>query len=138
MATVNAQPPSKGKYSPANRVTGLFAGRDVLEPILESLRQAEFLDGDIDVFMGHEGAEILDVHAEKVGPVLRLWRDLELALTDETEIHQEVDQTLRNGGMAILVFTDGNDAKKVLAAQIMKAYHPKDTRYFGQWSVERM
>jgi hypothetical protein len=138
MITVNPESAHKGKYNPINRVTAIYGTRDALHTIIQSLGQAGFEEQEIDVFIGEEGAETLDLNGKKLGAVVRFARYLEMALSDETETHKQLDEALRNGGMSINVFVRGEDEKKMRAARILKAHNPQDIRYWGQLSIERL
>lgn len=137
MVTVNPEPAQKGKYSPVNRVTAIYGTREPLNAIIESLGRAGFAEQAIDVFIGEEGAEKLDLKEKKLGFVVRFLRDLEMMFSDERETHNQLDEALRNGGMSINVLTGSADEKKKSAAGILKANNPQDVRYWGQLSIER-
>src|SRR5580704_6779595 len=76
MVTVNPEPVKKGKYSPLYRVTAIYGTPGSLHPIIRSLQQAGFVEQEIDVFIGEEGAEQLDLGGKKLGAVVRFLRDL--------------------------------------------------------------
>jgi hypothetical protein len=98
MININPESAHKGKYSPVNRVTAIYRTRGSLNMIIQSLGQAGFKEQEIEVFIGEEGAEKLDVSGKKLGAVVRFARYLETALSDETETHEQLDEALRNGG----------------------------------------
>ena len=138
MASANPQPKVQSKYSPAHRVTAIVKSADQFQAILGSLRQGGFADEEIDVFMDDQCAVKLEPDRTKAGFALRSLKELEVALSGETEKHKELDDALRCGGMTINVLTRGDDEKKSRAAGILKAYQPKNIRYWGQWSIERL
>ena len=137
MVTVNPEQKQIGKYDPIHRVTAVFKTREALSPILEALHQAGFGEEKIDLFIGEEGAEQLDLTGKSVGAVVRFLNELKTALTDETEAADQIDESLRNGGMSINVLTGTDDEQKRSAVQILKTHNPQDLRYWGHLSSER-
>lgn len=137
MPNVNPEPAGKGKYDPVGRVTAVYGTCDNLRSIIQSLNEAGFTDKEIDVFIGDEGADKLDLKKNQVGAIVRFLRELEMSLSDESEIHKLIDENLRSGGMVLNVLAGNDDQKKARAAQILKAHNAHDVRYWGRWSIER-
>jgi hypothetical protein len=139
MSQVNPDPHAEGYvFSPVNRVTAFFDSNDQLGPALQSLRDAGFTDQEIDVFVGEEGAQKLDLSGQHHGLAVRLWRQVEAVFSDQTELHQLADQTLRAGGIIIGVFTGGNEEKKEQATQILKANQARQIHFWGHLTVDRL
>ena len=134
MVTVN--PEQTGQYSPVQRVTAIYETREQLRTILHALHEAGFTEQEIELFIDEAGAEQLDLTGQKAGAVVQFYRELVMALSDETEIRAQLDETLRNGGMSVNVFTGDEEEKKYRAVQILKAHHPQDLRYWGHLSIE--
>jgi hypothetical protein len=137
MLTVNPDTYPTGKFSPFHYVTAIFDTPDDLDAIVESLEQNGFSGNEIDVFLGEEGAEKLDVHGKRVGLIKRWLRGVKEFFTDETEIHAFLDQKLRAGGMSILVNTIGRDERRAAAVQVLKTFGPSDVRYWGNAVIEQ-
>lgn len=137
MVTMNPAQAHKGVYSPVLRVTAIYKTRDALHTIIDSLRQVGFAEQEIEVFVGQEAAEALDLTGKNLGAVVRFLHDLKMTLSDETETHKQLDEALRNGGMSINVLTGSEGQNKQRAVQILKAHEPQDVRYWGHWSIVR-
>ena len=139
MAQENLDPHAEGYvFSPVNSVTGFFDSHDQLDPALQSLREAGFGDQDVGVFVGEEGAQILDLSGQRHGFAVQLWRHVEAIFSDQTELHQLTDQTLRAGGIVIGVRTDGDVEKKATASRILKAHQAHQINFWGPLAVERL
>jgi hypothetical protein len=136
---VNPDPHVKGyRFSPLHRVTAIFRSRDHLDAVLQALHAAGFPDQAIEVFVGEAGAERLDLSGKHHGVVVRFLRTLEWLFADETELFQQIDHALRNGGMVLDVFTRGLEEKKQRAAEILKAHDAHEVYYWGRWAIERL
>jgi hypothetical protein len=139
MVTINPDPHEKGyRYSPHRYVTAIFESRDALGRILKDLSDADFHKDQVEVFVGDDGAEKLDVTGKKYGIVTRFLRHMEEFFTDETDHLIKTDRALRHGGLAIEVFTWGNVEKKAEAARIMKAHGAHEVYYWGRWVIEKL
>jgi hypothetical protein len=139
MAQENLDPHAEGYvFSPVNSVTGFFDSHDQLDPALQSLREAGFEDQDVGVFVGEEGAQTLDLSGQRHGFAVQLWRHVEAIFSDQTELHQLTDQTLRGGGIVIGVRTDGDVEKKATASRILKAHQAHQINFWGPLTVERL
>jgi hypothetical protein len=139
MVTVNPDPHAKGyRFSPHRYVTAVFRSREELGAVIEDLNDASFEDEEIEVFVGDEGVEKLDVAGKKHGVVVRLLRNLEEFFTDATDHLERTDDALRHGGCAVDVFTAGDPEKKARAARIMKTHHAHEVFYWGRWIIEKL
>jgi hypothetical protein len=69
---------------------------------------------------------------------VQLWRHVEAIFSDQTELHQLTDQTLRAGGIVIGVRTDGDVEKKATASRILKAHQATQIHFWGPLAVERL
>jgi hypothetical protein len=103
MSQENLDPHAEGYvFSPVNSVTGFFDSHDQLDPAVQSLREAGFGDQDVGVFGGEEGAQTLDLSGQRHGFAVQLWwRQVEAIFSDQEELHQLADQTLRAGAIGI-------------------------------------
>ena len=125
------------KFSPTNHVTGLFLTTERLPALLDDLQAAGFSDEDIEIFSGHEGAEELDFNGKHKGVVRRLLHDLVMALSDESQLQDQIDDALREGGIFVSVDTRGENTKKEQAIQVLEANYAEDVCYWGHLAVER-
>jgi hypothetical protein len=139
MVNINPDPHAKGyRYSPHRCVTSIFESRDELKRVLEDLTVADFHKNEVEVFVGDDGVEKLDVTAKNHGIVARLLRNVEQFFTDETDHLLRTERALRRGGFSIDVFTSGNVEKKAMAARIMKAHGAREVYYWGRWFIEEL
>jgi hypothetical protein len=124
-------------YERTNSVTAFLpAGRDV-HPILRALAEAGCASGAIDVFLGVEGAAILDLEGDKHGAWVRFWRGLENAMADEAEVYQRAEKVLESGGRMVAVFTDGDASRKNRAVEILKTHDGNEVTFWGN-TIERL
>jgi hypothetical protein len=65
-------------------------------------------------------------------------RNIEALLTDNTDLHQQADATLRAGGAAIGILMDGKEEKKEQVAAVLKANKGQLIHYWGRWTTERL
>jgi hypothetical protein len=119
-------------------VTSIFQSRDELKRVLKDLTDADFHKDEVELFVGDEGVEKLDVTGKNHGIVTRLLRNMEQFFTDETDHLARTDRALRHGGFAIDVFTAGDSEKKAKAARIMKAHGAREVYYWGRWVIEEL
>jgi hypothetical protein len=139
MVTINPDPHVKGyRYSPHRHVTAIFESRNALRPLLKDLQGAGFEKNQVEVFVGDEGVEKLDVTGKNKSILVRFLRDMEEFFTDETDHLMRTDRALRRGGFAIEVFTSGNAEKKAESARILKANGAREVYYWGRWVVEEL
>jgi len=125
-------------YERINSVTAFLpAGRDV-QPILRALADAGCASDVIDVFVGVEGATILDLAGDKHGAWVRFWRGLENAVADEAELYQRAERVLQSGGTIIAVSTDGDKSQKDRAVEILKTHDGNEVTFWGNTAIERL
>ena len=119
----------------ARSVTGFFDSHDQLDPAVQSLREAGVGDQDVGVFVGEEGAQTLVLSGQRHGFAGQLWCHAEAIFSDQTELHQLTDQTLRAGGIVIGICTDGDVEKKATASRILKAHQATQIHFWGPGDV---
>jgi hypothetical protein len=135
--TVNLDPHAEGyRFNPMHRVTAMFESRGQVKPVLEPLHGAGFGDDKIEVFVGREGVEKLDLEGSHHGKVIHFLREAQLATADEEYLFRELDQAVRGGGAVIGIVTDGDEARKKQAVEILKSHGAHEVYYWGQWSIE--
>ncbi len=156
MAQINCDPYAGGHlFALVNRVTCLFDREDDVMSAVRALEDDGVATGDIDVFVGEEGARCLDLSGRGHGRAIRLLRTLEDAMTDLSETNQRIDTALRGGAtllcvklhrrplirhddqgrMDVAVFGRQNE-EKARALRVLKTLHAHEIHYWGPWSVE--
>jgi hypothetical protein len=139
MAQANPDPHAQGYvFIPTNRVTGVFSSYDDLQGALRALEPLGFDPQHIDVFAGPEGAELLDLCGQRHGIGTQILRNIEALVSDDTELHQQADATLRAGGGVIGILMDGKEPMKEQVAAVLKANHGQLIHYWGRLSTQRL
>jgi hypothetical protein len=139
MAQVNPDPHAHGYvFIPTNRVTGIFASYDDLQGALRALEPLGFDPQHIDVFAGPEGAELLDLCGQRHGVGTQILRNLAALVSDDTELHQQADATLRAGGGVIGILMDGKEPMKEQVAAVLKANNGRLIHYWGRLITQRL
>jgi hypothetical protein len=139
MAQVNPDPHAHGYvFIPTNRITGVFASYNDLQGALRALEPLGFAPQQIDVFAGEKGAEILDLCGQRHGVGTRILRNIEALVSDDTDLHQQADATLRAGGAVIGILMDGKESLKDEVAAALKANNGQLIHYWGRLATERL
>jgi len=156
MAQVNRDPYAAGHlFALVNTVTCLFDREEDVTNAVRVLENEGVASEDIDVFVGEQGAEALDLSGNGHGRAIRLLRTLEDAVTDMSETNQRIDDALRRGASLLcvrlhkrpLISQDDNgkihislfermSEEKARALRVLKAVHAHEIHYWGPWSVE--
>jgi hypothetical protein len=79
---------------------------------VRELHHLGFAGQNIDVFVGEEGANMLDLTGERHGPMTRRLRDVEPLLILIADSFRQADAALRAGGTAVAVVLDGKESLK--------------------------
>lgn len=156
MARINCDPYEGGHlFVLVDRVTCLFDREDEAMAAVEALERDGVAPEDIDVFMGEQGAECLDLSGRRHGRAVRLLRSIEDAMTDMGEASQRIDAAVRggaallsvklhkkplihqdeDGGIHLALFERSSD-ERARALRVLKARHAHEIHYWGTWSVE--
>jgi hypothetical protein len=125
-------------YGPTLAVTAFFPAGRAVHGSLTALASAGFDPNRIDVYSGAEGARRIDSAAKSHGQRVQLRRALEELFGGDPDVFDRADQTLQSGGTVVEVFTRGNLAKKMQAAEILKATGGQDVIYWGPLLTECM
>ena len=88
---------------------------------MRALEPLGFDPQHIDVFAGPEGAELLDLCGQRHGVGTQILRNLAALVSDDTELHQQADATLRTGGGVIGILMDGKESMKDAVVAALKA-----------------
>jgi hypothetical protein len=118
-------------YAPTRAVTAMFGKGVNTDSLLRELVEAGFVDEQIDIFVGEQGAYQFDAEGKRHGPWVRFRRFLERML-DETHgrLHR-IDETLRNGGCMIeVLITDLDRRHRVI--EVLKIAGGIDVIYWGR------
>jgi hypothetical protein len=140
MAQVNPDPHKSGYvFLPANRVTGIFSTVEDAQGALQALNAQGWGTQHIDVFVGAEGADTLDLQGQRHGIVVRVMRNIEAFIGDvEAELHRQADTALRAGGCVMGVLMAGKEDQKNQVAAILKDNHGQLIHYWSHWTIERL
>jgi hypothetical protein len=139
MVRTDPNPPTRGyTFGPTQAVTAFFpAGRPV-DGALIALTAAGFDPDRIDVYTGADGARRIDPAGKTRARRVEFRRALEELFGGDADVFDRADRTLRSGGTVVEVFTRGNLAKKMRAADILKAAGGQDVIYWGPLLTECM
>jgi hypothetical protein len=156
MAQINRDPYEGGHlFALMNRVTCLFDREEEAMAAVRALEEDGVATQDIDVFIGAEGADRLDLSGTGHGRAVRLLRRIEEAVTDTSETNHRIDEALRRGATLVcvrlhkrpLIHHDAEGAlhlslferlndEKARALRVLKALHAHEIHYWGPWNVE--
>ena len=114
MPDINPNPHEYGYvFIPINRITALFASENDLREAVKELFSAGFAPENLDIFVGEQGADALDLTGEGHGTVTRRVRNFEALMVQVAgDSHQRADEALRAGGAAVAVLLDGKETMK--------------------------
>ena len=139
MIRINPDPHAYGyKYEPTRAVTAIFPTTRDTTGVLRALTDAGLDQGRIDVFTGTEGADRLDPEGKHHGPWVRFRRFLTGQFDEGREVLHKEEEALRAGGAVVEVFTDGEQAQRARAVDILKAAGGTDVMYWGRLMTEYM
>ena len=140
MADINPDPHDYGyAFIPLNRITALFSSSDDARAAVKELHTLGFGPKTLDVFVGEQGAEALDLSGEGHGTVTRILRNFEALMVQMAgDSHKRVDAALKTGGVALAVLMDGKEAMKDEVATLVKRQRGKVIRYWSRWTIEAM
>jgi len=140
MANINPDPHRYGYvFVPLNRITALFSSDADAKAAVGELKVLGIDAGAIDVFIGEDGANALDLAGFEHGAVVRMLRNLE-SLTVQIAEHttQDAERTLRTGGIAIAILMDQRESMKDDIAAVLRRHDARAIRYWGRWTIEAL
>jgi hypothetical protein len=140
MVQVNPDPHAYGYvFIPINRILAMFSSREEIRAVLRELNDLGFDGRSMDVFVGEEGADVLDLSGERHGTVTRALRNAEaLLVLIAGESFRRADSALRAGGAAVAVLMDGRENLKDKVVSVLKAHRGSLIRYFSRWTIEEL
>ena len=158
MARVNCDPYTGGHlFALVNRVTALLDTEDAARETVRALEADGVATTDIDLFIGEQGAKVLDLPGREHGRAHHLLRVLEGAMGDERETNQRIDSALRQGASLVCVkmpstlpavmnaiahpssmatFRKQKSDEKARALRIFKELKAHEIHYWGAWAFE--
>jgi hypothetical protein len=158
MARVNCDPYAGGHlFALVNRVTALLDTEDAARETVRALEADGVATTDIDLFIGEQGAKVLDLPGREHGRAHHLLRVLEGAMGDERETNQRIDAALRQGASLVCVkmpatlpavmnaiahpssmatFRKQKSDEKARALRIFKELKAHEIHYWGAWAFE--
>jgi hypothetical protein len=158
MARVNCDPYTGGHlFALVNRVTALLDTEDAARETVRALEADGVATTDIDLFIGEQGARVLDLPGREHGRAHHLLRVLEGAMGDERETNQRIDSALRQGASLVCVkmpstlpavmnaiahpssmatFRKQKSDEKARALRIFKELKAHEIHYWGAWAFE--
>jgi len=158
MARVNCDPYTGGHlFALVNRVTALLDTEEAAKATVGALEADGVASNDIDIFVGEQGAKVLDLPGREHGRAHHLLRVLEGAMGDERETNQRIDSALRQGATLVCVklpatlpavmhaiahptsmatFRKQKSDEKARALRIFKELHAHEIHYWGAWAFE--
>ena len=138
MPDINPNPHEYGYvFIPINRITALFASENDLREAVKELFSAGFAPENLDIFVGEQGADALDLTGEGHGTVTRRVRNFEALMVQVAgDSHQRADEALRAGGAAVAVLLDGKETMKNQVGSLLKRHRATVIRYWGRWTID--
>lgn len=139
MSPINPNPHEEGYvYQPVNAVTSFFApGTDALA-IQKVLEDAGFATDEFRIYQGEKGADKLDLDGDRHGAWVQFRRSLEYLYAHETKIFDRIQALLTSGGLVAVVFTGVDEARTDRAVEVLKTSGGTETRFWGEWVIERL
>ena len=140
MADINPDPHTYGYvFIPMNRVTALFASKDDGRDAVKELYSVGFAPENLDIFVGEQGADMLDLAGEEHGAITRRVRNFEALMVQVAGAsHKRADEALKAGGVAVAVLMDGKERMKEEVASLLKRHRATVIRYWGRWTIESL
>lgn len=138
VANINPDPHRHGYvFVPLNRMTVIFASDAAARAAVDELRSMHIEGPAIDVFIGEEGAEALDLSALGQSSLVRTIRNIEsLTVQIADRSKDRADAALRAGGIVLAILLDGHEDEKDAVAALLRRHGGVAVRYWGRWTIE--
>jgi len=138
MSLINPDPHrDRYVFEPMHVVTAKFPHDVDLHALQKAFTAADFAREQVHVFQDEAGAKKLDLAGKQHGGWVQLRRKLESVLLNyEAGAFEEAEETLRSGGVVVVVTTAPDDARKDQAVEILKSLGGQGVRYWGPKSME--
>jgi len=128
---------NRAEFNPTNHITALFDSSESLPEVLHAIRDLGWADGEVHVFAGSDAAESLDLAGHHLGSMRRVLRGLEMFLSDETRLREEMHEALRQGSFLVAIRLPNDEMKKAQAFEILRANDARAICTWGRWAIER-
>jgi hypothetical protein len=138
MSLINPDPHrDRYVFEPMHVVTAKIPHEVDLHALQKAFTGADFAREQVHVFQGQAGANELDLSGQRHGGWVQFRRKLEsVYLGYEAWVFEQAEETLRSGGVVVVVTTGPDDARKDQAAEILKSLGGNGVRYWGPKSME--
>jgi hypothetical protein len=139
MSPINPNPHKEGYvYQPVNAVTAFFPPKTDALAVQKALEDAGFAADEFRIYQGEKGADKLDLDGDRHGAWVQFQRNLERLYADEVKIFDRIQALLTSGGLVAVVFTGVDQARADGAVETLKALGGTETRFWGEWVIERL
>jgi hypothetical protein len=136
-------------FALVNRVTALLDNEEAGKATVLALEADGVPTGDIEIFVGEQGAKCLDLPGREHGRAVHLLRSLEAAMGDALRqgaalVCVKMPATLPAMMHAIAhpsslaTFRQQKSDEKGRALRVFKAIHAHEIHYWGAWAFEDM
>lgn len=133
-----AQPSPNVRY-PTNHVVAIVDKEVPLAAAVESLTSGGFLDSEIQVTCGTQGADRLQASTGRgglAGLAIRVAEKLGIE-DDEMALKSHYEQAMRDGGFVVAVAAP-TDERKERAADVLREHGARSINFLGRFFVEGM
>ena len=122
---------------PTNRLLAVIDEAAEAAAALADLKAAGFIDRDLEILRGEEGAHRMDGTGEVSGWLGRLRRAFDFTLMDQLVDFATYERALRDGRAVVMVHVHG-DEPKARAHQILKRHGGHFVNYYGRFATEEL
>jgi hypothetical protein len=122
---------------PTNRLLAVIDEAAEAAAALADLKAAGFIDRDLEILRGEEGADRMDGTGEVSGWLGRLRRAFDFTLMDQLVDFATYERALRDGRAVVMVHVHG-DEPKARAHQILKRHGGHFVNYYGRFATEEL
>jgi len=135
--TITVNNPDSFTTYPNHRVLGIIEDRNEARSTLDALLAAGINEGEIEVFYGQSGAEVLDADTEHHGVMAKIAKFLR-AFGDVENEALRVYETALKEGYYVFGVPANNESEKETVRHILAENGARDLNYFDTWVVESL
>jgi hypothetical protein len=121
---------------PTNSLVAVFDNAEDLAGALRALNLAGYVENDVDVLSGHEGAKRLDITGREHGLLARIYRIMESAALESKNL-REFAQELEAGHFVVVVRTTDKEERNDLWS-ILHVHGGHRATFYGRWIIEKI
>lgn len=135
----SSERPTQAFQYPVNHVVGIIETPAQLESAVAALETGGFLASEIAVGTGQATGDALDASTGRTGLAhlaIRVAEHLGIS-NDEMDMKDRYEQALRDGQFVIAILAP-SDARKELAAQMLRAHGAHFVNFLGRFTIESM